>query len=192
MLNDEYLIDLADIKYCLVTVFFKETDNIFTQVCKYLGICREKQIMSSDFVMMEKDSEMFIIDKCYDNTIEFDYYDYGSNSDIIPKSIIKEENKTFYLCLIQDRINNKYTNKYIGELYGRYFQKNPQKNLQKNIDMNSIYTCTYKDYEYDTIAFGIAKLEQSSDILSKFIIGYDTTILDLDEVKSIIKKILIK
>ena len=191
MTDEVLIIDLPNIKYCTLTIIFNETENIFTQISRYFNISGENTIISTDTIIIEKDSDVIEFNKnnIINNMIKFNYYSYGVSSNIIPKSIVKKNNSPFYLSLIEsaydqinDETNEKY--KYIRDLFVNYSQK-------INHDI-TFYTCVYKNIYNNKICFGVTKIKYTSDKTSKYIIGYDKNLLDFEEVKSIIKEIFIK
>lgn len=187
----KYTIDLSNIKYCTITIIYNESEDIFVKASRFFNWSGENKIILTDTIILEHENETIELDlnPNYSNNkiIEYKYYSYGVSPEIFPKSIIKEKinTKKFYLSFIEpELIANQYKNKYSGQIFRNYPQK------QKYHE--SYYCSTYGNIYNDKIAFGISKISYTSNKSSRYIVGYDSTILDFEDVKSIIKEIFIK
>lgn len=185
--NTNYQIDIPNINYCTITIVYNESENIFSQITRYLNWSIENQIEQTDSMILEHENELFQLDSFTPNKlIEFTYYSYGHNPDVFPKSISKEEKeKKFYLSYMEPSIINMSDYEtYLSKMFTNYPQK-------INLDL-SIYNCTYVDIYTSKIAFRITKIKYDGKKTSRYLIGFDTKILDIEEVKTIIKKIFVK
>jgi hypothetical protein len=186
----KYIIDILNIKYCTCTIIYNESQDLMVQTSRFLNwFGYENKIVPTDTIILEHDNQIIELDSKYiiDKDIKYKYFSYGISADIFPKSIQKEitDRKNLYLSYIEpELLDNKYINKYIKKVFIKY----PQKVNHKS----SEYCSTYSNIYNDTIVLGITKINYSNNNSSRYAIGYDSTILDFEEVKSILKEIFIK
>jgi hypothetical protein len=146
----------------------------------------EHKITNNDSIILEFNSELYQITKTSDisSNINCKYYSYGINQDI-KKTILFEEQ---YLSNIEpqyDITKKSYKLKSISKLFEKYCKL-------KNIKLYpSIYNTLYYNIYNDFISFGICKIEYIGKETSRFIIGYDKTLLDKSKIITIIKNIFI-
>jgi hypothetical protein len=188
-----YTIDISNIKYFSITIIFNESDSLVTQTLRFFEwyLSREfTSIQSTDTVILELDDHIIELNPNYktDKDISYKYHTYGQSPSIFPKSIEKEVNNKskFYLSYIEPKLSDdKYVNIYSKKLF---------KNFPNKIKHEPSFYCgTYGNiYDDKKIAFGIEKINYPNVKSSRYAIGYDSTILDLEEVKSIIKEIFYK
>ena len=191
-MSDEkkYIIDILNIKYCTCTIIYNESQDLIVKASRFLNwFGYENKIVPTDTIILENDNQIIELDSKYqiDKDIEYKYFSYGISGDIFPKSIQKEmsNKKKFYLSYIEpELLDSKYINKYIKKVFIKY----PQKVKHES----SEYSSTYSNIYNDTIGLGITKINYSNNNSSRYAIGYDSTILDFEEVKSILKEIFIK
>ena len=183
-----FITNISDIKYCDITIVFNKSDNLLVEMSRFFNWSGENtQIQNSDTIILEYDDKMIEFKSTYqsDNNIIYKYYSFGSSPYIIPKSIIKEVNDKFYLSYIEPTLlNNDYINTHVNDIFAKYPNK-----ISK---IPSCYCCAYRNIYDGTIAFGITKINNSNNKSSRYAIGYDKSILNLEEVKSIIKEIFYK
>lgn len=185
----KYIIDILNIKYCTFTIIYNESQDLIVKASRFFNCSGEYTVIPTDTLILEHDNQIIELDLKYviDKNIEYKYFSYGISSDIFPKSIQKEmsNKRKFYLSYIEpELLDSKYTNKYVKKVFIKF--------PQKVNNEPSKYCSTYGNIYNDTIGLGITKINCTNNNSSRYAIGYDSTILDFEEVKSILKEIFIK
>jgi hypothetical protein len=178
-------LEISNIKYCTITVFYNESENIFVQGLRFLNLFDENKIISTDTVILEHYNQIIELNlnQNFHNDKNIKYkYSCEKSSEIFPNSIEKN-----ILSINNFLLKFEENNKFLNFSYRKIFQNYPQK---IKYDESSYYCGTYINISNKKIAFGIIKIFYPNNKLSKYIVGYDSTILDLEDVKSIIKEIL--
>jgi hypothetical protein len=178
------IIDLTNIKYCIVNIIYNESNDIFTQINRYFNFYGEYKIISTDTILIEQDSEIFELNEKNNIKTNIEFENYSNNSSFFNFPKLIKNNNFQLICIDPELVDNKYINNYVVKFFGKYQQK-------INHD-ESFYCCTYKNINNDKIAFGITKQKYSSNKSSRYIIGFDSTILDFEDIKSIVKEIFVK
>ena len=178
--KENYLIDLTNIKYCNLTIIYNN-NNIFTGIERFITWTDEKIVYSSDSIILELDNEIIEINK---NNQIGENMEFNNFSDyIFPSSIIKKIDNLikYHLECIKPRLvkNISYNTQ---KLFNNY------KNIDKIKFENSYYSSNYKNIFNDKIVFVIKKTN-SNNISSRYIIAYDSEILENNDIKNIITKI---
>ena len=126
--------------------------------------------------------------------LNYNYYSYGHCSTKFPKNIksihMTNITKIIYLSYIEPYVSNGILNeKYISSIF---HQK--KINIENNFKLatTSYYACSYVNIFNDTIAFGICKIKYSGDKISKYVIAYDSELLDKNKIMDIVRTIFLK
>ncbi len=197
--DKKFNINYDNINYCTITIVYGESENIFTQISRYINWYQEYNINSTDTIIIESEDKIFELDLGKDkqkldlnkqNILEskkiiYEYYSFGCNPESFPKSI-KKKPKVYLSYNEPELIDNLYKDKYIRKLFNNY-------NKITDIKLDcSFYSCTYEDIHSKSIALGISKIKYNGEKTAKYIIGYDKTLFDIEDIKDIIKNILVK
>jgi hypothetical protein len=188
----DYNINLSNIKYFTFVVINNEP-SIWETLINSLSSNYEHLISNTDSLVIEFESELIDLAESVDNeNIECKFYSYGIQP-FLPKRICSKDkyilSRPLYLSLIEselDKKHNKYKLSYLIPLFSKYNLEN------KTWQDESYYNCVYYNIYTENISFGICKFKYSGEKTSKYIIAYDTTILDKTSLIIILKNIFIK
>ena len=183
-----YKIELSNIKYCTITIIFNKSDDIFIQILRFVKPDEEKKIISTDTIILEHDNETIELDSNYKSgrKIHYKYYSYMLVLDLLPYSIIKYDPiKSFYL----DHVEPDFINRECINICSRLFFSNYPQKLEHD---ESFYSCAYTNIYDNKITFCITKKCYSSNKSATYVLGYNSTILDFEDVKNIINEIFTK
>ena len=184
------------IKYLTITIIYDNSSNPIEQFIKYIGLYDEYYIKSTDTVIIETDTETFELDLTSTYTQDNDQniiFDIDFNKNIVNSIYKNTPDKNLNLKYNEPYFNGvQFTDTHIKKLFCGY-------KSQYKLDC-SYYCCTYTNIKSDTLGlglglglgFGLTKLKYNGKNTARYVLAYDYTLLNIDELKIIIKQLLLK
>ena len=164
----------------------------------------KNEIHKSDTIILELESGLFEINKnneecvknneeCVKNNeeIEYKYYSYGYLPEIFPKSISKNKNFKFYLNYIEPEFIESFKNYKLVGLSKIFTACDLLKKNSLKID-SSCNNFIYKNIFTDNVCLSLCKIKYQGELTSKYIIAFDSEILNSDDIIDIFSNIFYK